>query len=142
MDEKFEIRDKRRIDDEGNVKEKSAGPARPEQERKKKDETTAKRAPGPEAPRREKPAAEPRTEEALVTFLMNLSAMAYMAMGLGEVPTKPNLAEARYIIDVLGVLEKKTAGNLSGEEERALKGLLYELRMNFAKAASGAGAKG
>jgi len=140
MDEKFEIRDKRRVDEEGNVKEKSAEAA-PNKSRSAEAAKKNERAPESEAPRKERRPG-PESEELFIPFLMNLSAMAYMAMGLGEVPTKPNLPEARYIIDVLGVLERKTEGNLSREEEKALKGLLYELRMNFAKVAAGAAAKG
>jgi hypothetical protein len=74
-----------------------------------------------------------RTDPRFIPFIMNISAMAYMAMGLGEVATEPNLPEAKYIIESLDAIAKKTAGNLSGEEEKALKSVLYELKMNYAK---------
>ncbi len=69
--------------------------------------------------------------------MVNLAGMAYMTMGLGEVPTEPNLPEAKYIIDSMDMLKEKTSGNLSAEEEKSLSVLLYELKVNFSKVASG-----
>ncbi len=43
----------------------------------------------------------------------------------------PQLEIARHFIDVLGVLEQKTAGNLTPEESRLLTATLHELRMVF-----------
>lgn len=137
MEDKFEIRDKRRVDTEGNVKQGAAPSA------KEAVRTEERPKPKEEAPREKKTPETPQPvgEELLVPFLMNISAMAYMAMGLGETPTQPNLPEAKYIIDVIGALEKKMKGNLTREEENAIKSILYELRMNFAKAASHGSAK-
>jgi len=42
-----------------------------------------------------------------------------------------NLSQAKYLIDLLGVLEEKTKGNLSVDEERLFKDLLYQLRMRY-----------
>lgn len=61
--------------------------------------------------------------------------MAYAAMGLVEGSRGVNLQEAQYIIDSLGMLKEKTKGNLSPEEERALEGILYELKMNYVRVA-------
>jgi hypothetical protein len=41
---------------------------------------------------------------------------------------------AKHNIDLLGVLEEKTRGNLSEEEKRLLDGVLYELRMAYISA--------
>jgi hypothetical protein len=38
---------------------------------------------------------------------------------------------ARHHIDLLAMLQEKTHGNLSGEEERLLQQVLYDLRMRF-----------
>ena len=43
---------------------------------------------------------------------------------------------AKHHIDLLGVLEEKTKGNLTPEEKRLLDTLLYELRMAYVSAAS------
>jgi len=47
-----------------------------------------------------------------------------------------NLDLAKHNIDLLGVLEEKTRGNLSDEEKRLLDRYLYELRMAYVAAAS------
>jgi hypothetical protein len=47
-----------------------------------------------------------------------------------------NLDLAKYHIDLLSVLDEKTAGNLTDEEKRTLDSLLYELRMAYVNAAS------
>jgi hypothetical protein len=44
-----------------------------------------------------------------------------------------NLAMARHTIDMLCMLEEKTRGNLTGEEERLLHQVLFDLRMRFAR---------
>ena len=46
-----------------------------------------------------------------------------------------NLPMARHTIDLLCVLDEKTRGNLTGEEERLLHQVLFDLRMRFAKSA-------
>ncbi len=42
-----------------------------------------------------------------------------------------SLEHARYVIDVLGILQDKTKGNLDGEEQRFLDQTLSTLRLNF-----------
>jgi hypothetical protein len=42
-----------------------------------------------------------------------------------------NLPHAKYIIDLLGILEEKTKGNLSVDEEKLLTDALYQLRMRY-----------
>jgi hypothetical protein len=38
---------------------------------------------------------------------------------------------ARQDIDLLSILQEKTKGNLTGEEERLLEHALYDLRMRY-----------
>ena len=59
--------------------------------------------------------------------MIALGEMAHPATGLAQV----DLEQARYLVDVLGLLQEKTKGNLSPEEEVLLDGLLYELRMKY-----------
>ena len=47
---------------------------------------------------------------------------------------KPDLDLARHSIDLLGVLQDKTRGNLSLEEQRLLENSLTELRFRFVQA--------
>jgi len=42
-----------------------------------------------------------------------------------------DLEQAKFSIDILGMLEEKTTGNLSEEEKKFLDHVLYELRMNY-----------
>lgn len=69
------------------------------------------------------------------TFIMSLSSSALV--NLGEVPdpddgqTKTHLSMARHTIDLLSMLEEKTQGNLSSQEEELLKDILFELRMKY-----------
>jgi Domain of unknown function (DUF1844) len=53
----------------------------------------------------------------------------------GAEPTV-NLDMAKHQIDTLGVLEEKTRGNLSDEEQRLMDTVLYEARMRYVSVAS------
>jgi hypothetical protein len=50
----------------------------------------------------------------------------------------PNIEGARQMIDILGLLEEKTRGNLTVEERQLLEQGLYELRMRFMDVKNGA----
>lgn len=54
--------------------------------------------------------------------------------GPEEERPKPDLGLARHSIDLLGVLQEKTKGNLSLEEQRLLENSLTELRFRFVQA--------
>ena len=66
--------------------------------------------------------------------------LSYWAQGLmllGEEPNpytnkkEENVEAARHVIDLLMMLEQKTKGNLTKEENQLLERILYELRMKF-----------
>ncbi|RLC15597.1 MAG: DUF1844 domain-containing protein, partial [Deltaproteobacteria bacterium] len=44
-----------------------------------------------------------------------------------------NLTAAKQTIDIMGMLEEKTQGNLTKEEEGMLKNILYDLRIAYVK---------
>lgn len=73
------------------------------------------------------------------TFVLSLSTSALVNMGTVPDPTtgqkQVELPLARQTIDLLAVLEHKTQGNLTGEEERLLGQVLYDLRTRYMKAA-------
>lgn len=73
------------------------------------------------------------------TFVLSLSTSALMHLGeVADEATPPKLSLAKQTIDLLALLEEKTKGNLSGEEERLLSEILFDLRMRYvAKAKSG-----
>jgi hypothetical protein len=67
-------------------------------------------------------------------FVASLYMTTLMQLGLaapqGEKPTL-DLIGARQTIDVLGMLNDKTRGNLTSAEESTLRNVLYELRMAY-----------
>ncbi|MGD2062474.1 MAG: DUF1844 domain-containing protein [Nitrospirota bacterium] len=70
----------------------------------------------------------------VITLFETLATSALAQMGLLADPGHPvpeDLRGARQAIDLLRVLKDKTAGNLTGEEQRVLDDLLYTLQMNY-----------
>lgn len=69
------------------------------------------------------------------TFILSLSHSALMHLGEAPHPdtnaVSMDLALAKQNIDLLGLLEEKTKGNLTGDEERLLAQVLFDLRMRF-----------
>ena len=69
------------------------------------------------------------------TFVVSLSHSALLHLGEAPHPdtntVETNLPLARQTIDLLGLLEEKTKGNLTGDEERLLTQVLFDLRMRF-----------
>ena len=69
------------------------------------------------------------------TFILSLSHSALMHLGEAPHPEThqqaENLALARQTIDLIGILEEKTKGNLTGDEESLLAQILFDLRMRF-----------
>ena len=68
-----------------------------------------------------------------------LATQALFALGLlhvkGQEERKPDLELAKYNIDMLEILEEKTKGNLTEEEQAVLSTTLSELRMGYVKVA-------
>jgi hypothetical protein len=74
----------------------------------------------------------PASLESLVSMLVTqaLAALGQIPMGEKQEPVLM-LDHAKYTIDLLGVLEQKTAGNLSATESQMLGNVLHELRMVY-----------
>lgn len=73
-----------------------------------------------------------------VTFSSFVITLAHTALvHLGEVADPSSGARnvelplARHSIDVIGMLEEKTKGNLDEEERKLIEGVLHELRSKF-----------
>ena len=69
-------------------------------------------------------------------FVLSLKTQAEMSMGLlhfGEEKDrpKPDLRIARHSIDLLAMIQEKTKGNLSYEEQRLIENSLTELRFRY-----------
>lgn len=71
------------------------------------------------------------------TFVLSLSSSAAVHLGLVPHPEDKihsrNLPMAKQTIDILTILQNKTKGNLTGEEERLIGEVLYNLRMAFVR---------
>ncbi len=71
------------------------------------------------------------------TFIISLNASGLLNLGALEDPTTgkrtKNLPMAKQTIDILTMLEEKTRGNLTDEEEKMLKNVLYDLRIIYVK---------
>ncbi len=66
------------------------------------------------------------------SFVVSLASSAMEHLGETNAPgVKPDLLMARQTIDLLGILEDKTEGNLDEEEQKLLDTLLFELRTKF-----------
>lgn len=48
-----------------------------------------------------------------------------------------NLPQAKEMIDILSMLEEKTRGNLTADEQTVITDMLYALRMKFVSLTSG-----
>ena len=74
-----------------------------------------------------------------VSFVYSLAMSALMSLGEpvgeGAAGQAPNLAQAQEIIDILTMLESKTKGNLTAEEDTLLQEMLYALRIKFVERA-------
>ena len=104
---------------------------------------TARPAPAPVAsePQAAREQARPAGRDPLddpasfISLIMSLASNAAASLGMMPHPvtgeTGVDLKTAKHWIDVLGMLEKKTAGNLDPQEDQMLEGLLADLRMQY-----------
>jgi hypothetical protein len=75
-----------------------------------------------------------------VNFLMSIASNAASALGMMEHPVTHqrdvDLELGKHWIDVIGMLQKKTKGNLTSQENQMMEGLLSDLRMQFVSLAN------
>ena len=75
-----------------------------------------------------------------VNFLMSIASNAASALGMMEHPVthqrEVDLELGKHWIDVIGMLQKKTKGNLTKQEEQMLEGFLSDLRMQYVSLAN------
>jgi len=103
-------------------------PAQPDETKKTRETAESKAAQEP----------TPIPELTFSAFVYSLSTS--VLVHLGEIPEpvtdkmEKNLPLAKQTIDILGILQEKTKGNLTPDEENLLNGFLYDLRMRYVKA--------
>ena len=84
--------------------------------------------------RQANPGMGPSAEVTMEHVIQSIYISAIMAMGAATEPgQKPriDIVGARQSVDMLGVLQEKTKGNLTEKEQRLLQNALFELRMMF-----------
>ena len=128
----FTVKDRRFFSQENIDKDK--------EDKKKDDEPLkqeTKEAAEPSAGKKVKDAQTCLPEINFPTFIMSLNASALMNLGLFENPAtgekEINLDLAKQTIDILSMLEEKTKGNLTKDEEGMLRNILYDLRIIYVK---------
>lgn len=140
----FKVVDRRRFDESGDVREdgddaQGVPQAQSEQLKSEASATTEES---------DEPAEKAQGEPTPITFSLFVQTLAHQSMmSLGLIPwpdsglTKTNLQHAKETIDVLGILQEKTKGNLDDSEQRLIDTVLYELRMTFMKVLEKDGSK-
>jgi len=87
-----------------------------------------------EKPKRSAPGVA-EDEASFVELINTLAIQVVIGLGGMQGPggerIPPNPFAARHYIDLLEILQKKTEGNLSGDEQKTLEAVLYELRMQY-----------
>ena len=145
--EHLKVTDKRIFTADGEIREEfrdqitpsDPSAARPmESPQEQKSEPKPSQRPDPAADRRRsvaEKAASPGTPFA--NFIEPLIAQAYMSLGMLPNPyapqTKPDVAAAKQMIDILTLLHEKTAGNLTPDEDDFLSTHIGELKLAYVK---------
>ena len=103
-------------------------------EEKKQEQSTGKTGTGR--------SAGPMPPANFVTLANSLALQALLYMGRigdpnsAETQRMVNLDMAKHHIDLLGILEEKTKGNLTDEESQALSLAMHEVRMQYVQVAA------
>ncbi len=133
-EKELKVVDKRRFSPEGECLEREA-----EEVKSTEPEPEVAKAPEGEATtggqgEQELPPAD------FTTFMISMGASALMHLGDTPNPAtnevEKNLLLARHTIDTLEMLQEKTRGNLSEEENMVFENLLADLKMRYVKASS------
>ena len=77
----------------------------------------------------------PLPQASFFTHVTSVATQVMLSLGEMEHPItkekRKSLPEAKFGIDILGMLEEKTKGNLTDDENRYLQEVLAELRMKY-----------
>jgi len=95
----------------------------------------AEESPAAEEEFTEEDLADARNPASFLNFLMMLAQNAASSLGMVEHPVthqrEVDVESGKHWIDILGMLQQKTEGNLTPQEKRMLEGLLADLRMQY-----------
>ena len=118
------------------------GPSKIDEETEPQAATNAAPEPGLAA---EDELADADDPAGFANFIMSIASNAASSLGMMEHPVtlkrEVDLELAKHWIDILGMLQRKTRGNLVAQEEKILEGLLADLRMQYVSLTNSASAK-
>lgn len=128
----FKVRDRRRFTTEGKAKEAAEEPEKQTDRQTAAEDRTEPRS----EQARPEGKAEPRPPRPLdfSTFVLSLANQALFQLGLVREPdseSQKDLQGARQTIDLIALLEEKTRGNLTDQEQKIITETLFQLRMAF-----------
>jgi len=143
----LKVTDKRIFTAEGEIKEEfrndihpsdpaiATAPPAPKEEAKPEAKEAPKGKPAEPGERRSVSDRAGSPETPFANFVEPLIAQAYMSLGMLRNPYQPQAkidpGAARQMIDILNLLQEKTAGNLTPEEEDFLTTHLGELKLAY-----------
>lgn len=147
-DKGFVVKDRRRYTQDGELRNEAGSEAEAESPPPPGAARTAADAvrggpSGPDPEQEPLPAGEPQGSRPIdfTTFVFSLGSSALMHLGDAPNPEtgeqQKDLVLARETIDLLAMLQTKTKGNLTAEEDRFLGALIYDLRLRFVEASKG-----
>jgi len=133
----FIIKDKRMFSEEGQDSQEEERAAK-EEKMAESSETEAKDSESEDATASAEDAESFQLPEInFATFIFSLNTSVLVHLGIIDDPASgkkvKNLTLAKQTIDILGMLEEKTRGNLTKDEKSMLKHILYDLRMIYVK---------
>ncbi len=129
----FSVRDRRHFAG-GEAEEPKEGQEQKGQEEPRETQKTQEQGKRPSESRQ----GTPLPEINFSNFVFSLSTSVLIQ--LGEIPdpitkeSNKDFSAAKQTIDILGMLQEKTKGNLTSDEESLIESILYDLRMRFVKA--------
>ncbi len=136
----FVFVDKRKTHDtEGEEKrgEDASSTAQRSEEKKASPRETPEEAPKTEAaePGRSRRSGQPLPAVDFNALILSLSSSVMMHLGVLPNPvsheTEADLPLAKQTIDIIALLQEKTRGNLTKDEEQFIEAVLYDLRMKY-----------
>ena len=129
-DKGFAVKDRRRFTEAGEAKDK----AQPDMKAESPD-APPREGLKPEAARPESTREAPLPMITFSTFIFSLNTSALVHLGDYPDPAsgknQVDLPLAKQTVDLIALLEEKTRGNLTKDEESLIKHILYDLRLRY-----------
>lgn len=143
-DPRMNVRDNRLFNPDGTLRDDSATTTQTTPSPQPVVDSHAAASPNAQTQKDAQPETQHQhfSEMNFTTFMLSLATSAQVHMGLIPNPETgepgQDLPYAKQTIDILGILEDKTKGNLTDDESRLLAEVLFQLRMIYVDITKGA----